>query len=50
MFRRLKLRIRDMSTIKALCLGAERLAGQRGEESPGAEHFFGVDDGDDDNH
>lgn len=40
MFRRLKLRIRDMGTIKTLCLGAERHAQQNGEELPGAEHFL----------
>ena len=40
MFRRLKLRIRDMGTVKALCLGADRHAQQSGEDRPGAEHFL----------
>ncbi|MES2934548.1 MAG: Clp protease N-terminal domain-containing protein [Pseudomonadota bacterium] len=40
MLARLKQRIRDMSTIKALCLGAEKQAHLRGEDSPGAEHFL----------
>ena len=40
MFRRLKLRVRDMGTIKTLCLGAERHAQQSGEDMPGAEHFL----------
>lgn len=40
MFRRFKLRIRDMGTIKTLCLGAERHAQLSGEDLPGAEHFL----------
>jgi len=40
MFKRLKLRLRDMSTIKKLCIGAERHAHADGEELPGAEHFL----------
>ncbi len=37
---RLKLRFRDIGTIKALCLGAEKHAHQCGEAKPGAEHFL----------
>lgn len=40
MFRRFKLRLRDMGTIKTLCQTAERHARQSGEEKPGAEHFL----------
>lgn len=37
---RVRLRLKDMGTLKALCLGAERYAHKNGEESPGAEHFL----------
>ena len=40
MFNRLRMRIRDVNTIKTLCLGAEQYARQNGEEEPGAEHFL----------
>lgn len=40
MFQRLKQRLRDMGTIKALCEGAERHARQEGQALPGAEHFL----------
>jgi ATP-dependent Clp protease ATP-binding subunit ClpA len=40
MFGKLKNRMRDMATIKALCLEAERQARQSGESEPGAEHFL----------
>jgi hypothetical protein len=40
MFRRLRLRLRDIGTIKALCSGAEKHARQSGEDTPGAEHFL----------
>ncbi len=39
-FSTLKKRIRDMGTIKALCLGAERHANADGQKEPGAEHFL----------
>lgn len=40
MFRRLKLRIRDMKTIGKLISGADEQAHINGEEEPGAEHFL----------
>lgn len=40
MFRRLRQRLRDMATIKALCEGAERHARGNGQPQPGAEHFL----------
>jgi ATP-dependent Clp protease ATP-binding subunit ClpA len=40
MLQRLKLRLRDMATIKALCEAAERHAQRCGEPEPGAEHFL----------
>jgi ATP-dependent Clp protease ATP-binding subunit ClpA len=40
MFQRLKSRLRDMVTLKALCEAAEQHARQSGEEKPGAEHFL----------
>lgn len=40
MFRRMKLRMKDMDTVKKLCLGAEQHAHNIGEEIPGAEHFL----------
>ena len=39
-FKRMKLRMQDMSTVSALCQGAEQYAHKNGEESPGAEHFL----------
>ncbi|MDX1251756.1 MAG: Clp protease N-terminal domain-containing protein [Gammaproteobacteria bacterium] len=39
MFSKIKQRFRDMSTIKALCLGAEKHANANGQKEPGAEHF-----------
>lgn len=32
-------RLKDMSTLKALCVEAERLANAEGQTEPGAEHF-----------
>jgi len=40
MFKRIKLRIRDIGTINALCSGAEKQAHENGEAFPGAEHFL----------
>lgn len=40
MFDYVKRRIRDMATIKFLCLTAERLARAGGDPEPGAEHFL----------
>jgi Clp amino terminal domain, pathogenicity island component len=40
MFGKLKARIRDMGTVKTLCIAAERHARDGGEEKPGAEHFL----------
>ena len=40
MFIKLKKRIRDMGTIKTLCLGAEKHANADGQKEPGAEHFL----------
>jgi len=40
MFKRLKLRLQDMKTIKALITGADEQANLLGEEEPGAEHFL----------
>jgi ATP-dependent Clp protease ATP-binding subunit ClpA len=39
MFSKIRRRFRDMSTIKTLCLGAERHANADGQKEPGAEHF-----------
>lgn len=39
MFETIQQRFRDMSTIKALCLAAERHANADGQKEPGAEHF-----------
>ena len=39
MFQRLRQRLRDMGTIKALCEGAERHARAEGQARPAAEHF-----------
>lgn len=39
MFRKLRRRLRDMGTIKALCLGAEKYANADGQKAPGSEHF-----------
>ena len=39
MFNTIKQRFRDMSTIKTLCLGAEKQANAEGQKEPGAEHF-----------
>lgn len=39
MFERLRHRLRDMGTIKALCEGAEAHARRAGQDQPGAEHF-----------
>lgn len=38
--KRVRLRIKDVGTISALCQGAETHARQNGEEKPGAEHFL----------
>lgn len=40
MFRLFKQRVRDMRTLSALCLGAERHANAEGHPEPGAEHFL----------
>jgi ATP-dependent Clp protease ATP-binding subunit ClpA len=40
MLSRLKQRMRDMQTIKTLCLAAEQHALRGGEQEPGAEHFL----------
>ncbi len=49
MIKRIKLRIRDMKTITALCNAAEKCAHDSGEESPGEEHWLvasiGLSDG-----
>lgn len=39
MFNTLKQRFRDVSTINALCSGAEKLANVAGQNEPGAEHL-----------
>lgn len=39
MFNTLKQRFRDVSTINALCSGAEKLANADGQKEPGAEHL-----------
>lgn len=39
MFKRIKLRLRDMKTISKLCSGAEKESHKLGDEEPGAEHF-----------
>jgi ATP-dependent Clp protease ATP-binding subunit ClpA len=39
MFDTIKQRLRDAGTIKALSLGAEKLANAAGQKEPGAEHF-----------
>lgn len=40
MFNRIKLRIRDIGTIKKLISGATSQAHKNGEDEPGAEHFL----------
>lgn len=40
MFKRIKLRLRDMRTIGKLIPGADEEAHRMGEEEPGAEHFL----------
>ena len=40
LLRRIRLRIKDVSTISALCQGAEQHALDNGEDKPGAEHFL----------
>lgn len=40
MFKRIKLRLRDMKTIGKLIPGADKQAHMMGEEEPGAEHFL----------
>lgn len=40
MFKTIKQRFRDMSTIKALCFEAEKQANEDGQKEPGAEHFI----------
>ena len=39
MFSTIKQRFRDVSTINALCSGAEKLANANGQKEPGAEHL-----------
>jgi len=39
MFNRIRQRFRDMKTIKALCLEAEKVGNADGQTAPGAEHF-----------
>ena len=39
MFNTIKQRLRDVSTINALCSGAEKLANADGQKEPGAEHL-----------
>ncbi len=39
MFKRVRLRLRDMKTISKLITGADKHANSFGEEKPGAEHF-----------
>lgn len=39
MFKAIRQRLRDMGTIKALFLEAEKLANAEGKKEPGAEHF-----------
>ncbi|RZI84330.1 MAG: peptidase [Rubrivivax sp.] len=38
--RRIRQRLRDVATLKALCLRAEQHARQDGHDKPGAEHFL----------
>ena len=40
MFNAIRQRFRDVSTIKTLCFGAEKLANADGQKEPGAEHFI----------
>jgi ATP-dependent Clp protease ATP-binding subunit ClpA len=40
MFGRIKQRMQDMGTVKALCLAAEKHAHEDGQNEPGAEHFM----------
>lgn len=40
MFKHIKLRLRDMATIKTLCLQAECYARESGEDKPGEEHLL----------
>lgn len=39
MFKAIKQRFRDVGTINALCMGAEKLANAEGQKEPGAEHL-----------
>lgn len=39
MFKSIRQRFRDMGTIKALCVEAEKFANGDGQKDPGAEHF-----------
>lgn len=39
MFKTIRQRFRDMNTIKALCLAAEKFGNADGQMKPGAEHF-----------
>ena len=38
--RHISLRLKDMATVKNLCLKAEEYAHKNGEDKPGAEHFL----------
>jgi len=40
MFNRIKLRLRDMRTIRKIISGADEEANMMGEEEPGAEHYL----------
>jgi ATP-dependent Clp protease ATP-binding subunit ClpA len=40
MFQKLRQRLRDMRTLKDLCLGAEQHANAEGQQMAGAEHFI----------
>jgi ATP-dependent Clp protease ATP-binding subunit ClpA len=40
MFGKLRARIQDIGTVKALCIAAETHARDGGEDKPGAEHFL----------
>ncbi len=40
MFKRFRLRLRDMRTISKLISGADEQAHMMGEEKPGAEHYL----------
>lgn len=39
MFKRIRLRLKDMKTLNLLITGADEQANQLGQEEPGAEHF-----------